>query len=101
MVALDVGHHALEHGVGMRVLGPDSHVLLAEMLELGLDRDGLLEAAISISHSPTLPGMHQHTSCSASGTFLSFSLWTAAWAEPSSTAAVSRAPFMLRGSRAR
>lgn len=40
------------------------------------------------------------TSCSESGIFFIFILWTPAWADPSSTAAVSRAPFMV-GARKR
>jgi hypothetical protein len=47
VVALDVGNHALEHGVGMGFLGSDSHIFLAEMLELGLNGNRLLEAEIS------------------------------------------------------
>ena len=43
MVALDLGHHAIEDSIGMGLAGPESHVLLAEMLELGVDRDRLLE----------------------------------------------------------
>jgi hypothetical protein len=44
VVALDFGNHAVENGTGMRLPWPKSHVLLAEMLELGVDGDRLLHA---------------------------------------------------------
>lgn len=41
-------------------------------------------------------GMRQLTNCSERGIFLSFILWTPAWAEPRrAAAAVRRAPFMM------
>lgn len=57
VVALDVSNHALEHGIGVGMLGPDSHILLAEMLELSVDGDSLLEEAIRISHGSVFPAI--------------------------------------------
>jgi len=41
VVALDLGMHAVEDGAGMRLPRPKPHVLLAELLELRVDRDRL------------------------------------------------------------
>lgn len=40
--ALRVGERALEDSIGMALLRPDAHVLLAEVLHLSLERDRLL-----------------------------------------------------------
>jgi hypothetical protein len=44
VVALDLDGHAVEHSTSVGLLRPESHVLLAEMLELGLDGHRLLDA---------------------------------------------------------
>lgn len=42
MVALHIGDHALEHGLGMAI-GSDSQVFLTEVLCLRGDRNGFLQ----------------------------------------------------------
>lgn len=49
VVALDVGDHALENSIDMRFTRAHPHVFLAEMLELGVDGNRLLEAIRSAS----------------------------------------------------
>jgi hypothetical protein len=44
VVALDVGNHAVEDSIGMGLPRAEAHVLLAELLELRVDGDGLLHA---------------------------------------------------------
>lgn len=44
MVALDLGNHAVEHGIGMGLSGAHAHVFLAELLELGVEGNSLLHA---------------------------------------------------------
>ena len=55
VVAVDLGDHAVEDSAGMGLARPDSHVLLAKLLELAVDGDGLLQTdeSISIRMAPT------------------------------------------------
>lgn len=72
-----------------------AHVLLAESLDVVADVGVLLHTVSSSTHG-TRWGDERRTSCSARGTFLSFILWTPAWAEPSmAPAARSMEPFMI------
>lgn len=43
VVVLDLGDHAVEDSAGMGLARPDAHVLLAKLLELAVDGDGLLQ----------------------------------------------------------
>ena len=37
------GHHALPNGIGVRLPRAGAHVLLTQLLDLDLDRDGILQ----------------------------------------------------------
>lgn len=45
MIALDVGNHTVEDGIGMGIPRAQAHVFLAKMLELGVDGDRFLHAS--------------------------------------------------------
>lgn len=80
VVAVDLGDHAVEDSAGMGLARPDSHVLLAKLLELAVDGDGLLQTddkhqqPHGTDNNSDSDSDGQPTSCSERGIFCNFIL---------------------------
>lgn len=90
-------------------IGTDTHVFLTQGANMSVNVMGVLQlfispprsSSVSFRNHEIIEGLSRSlTSCSSRGTLLSFSLWTAAEAEPNSTEAVSKEVDFMTGKRA-